>query len=214
MGEVYGRDQHGHIWVRQPSGGDGCFCGLIVGGVLIIALIVGIFYGIRWAGMATGVIKPTPTPIPEWSVSLSPDSAQHSGNFATDIPNSNAEYPNGMRNGDTLTFTNINAPRDGTYTINLQARLHYGSNAPSYTFYIIVNGQTVAQLPINSNTVYPAGGEANSITKVSLQQGNTTIQLKLEGTDTSDDFYGTSFLNIESVDLSNFCPYGAGWVPC
>lgn len=208
MGEVYGKDQHGHIWVRKSGGDNGCFYGLIAIAVVIIAIIAGILYVVvsllTSAGLATGIIKPTPTPIPEWSVSLSPDSAQHSGNFATDIPNSNVEYPNGMRSGATLTFNSISAPLNGTYTLYLEAVLGYGTNAPSYTLDIIVNGQTITQLPINPNTVYLGGGIVSQ-TKISLQQGNNTVQLKLEGADTSDTVYNyASYVNIKSIDLKNY----------
>ncbi|HYT45643.1 MAG TPA: hypothetical protein VEP90_25180 [Methylomirabilota bacterium] len=203
MGEVYGKDQHGHIWVRKSGGGDnGCLYGLIAIGVVIIAIIVGIIYAVssllNSAGLATGIIKPTPTPIPNWSISLSLDSAQHSGNFATDQSRSN-----GMRSGATLTFNSISAPLNGTYTLYLEAVLGYGTNAPSYTLDIIVNGQTITQLPINPNTVYLGGGIVSQ-TKISLQQGNNTVQLKLEGADTSDTVYNyASYVNIKSIDLNN-----------
>jgi len=202
---VPGVDQYGNrgTWKPDHGGGDSCFTGLIVIGVLIIAVIVGIVYGVWWVfqsvGTATGIVKPTPTPIPPWSVTLSPDTAQHRGNFEPHLLDSNAQYPNGMRSGAALIFADIDAPRNGIYTLSLQTGLIVYGNAPSYTLAIIVNGQTAAQLPINQDTDL-------TNTDISLHEGMNTIQLKLKGADTYGEDAGgiqtvSSCVNIRDVQL-------------
>src|SRR5947208_2580069 len=117
-------DEQGHPGYFRRSGGDGgCLMPLIVGAVIlaipvliIAAIIAGIGSLFNSVGLATGAIKPTPTPTPVFSVTLPLDSAQHDGNFATNLFNTNSQYPNGLRSGASLTF-NTDVPSSGSYTL-------------------------------------------------------------------------------------------------
>lgn len=143
-----------------------------------------------------------PPPPQPWQVEISADKAQHDGQFAVDH---NQYEPRGLRGGASLTFTGINPPSAGTYTLEI-AGVGYsgapGGHDTTYRLDVIVNSAIQIKPTVTATSDQSVWNNTPLSTDVRLQAGDNTIQLKVEGNDGCSDFTDQcSYVLISGITL-------------
>ena len=103
-----------------------------------------------------------------------------------------------LQSGASLTFTGITPPKAGTYTLSLNGETTgaeaggWGGADEDYTLSVLVNGNLQATFHLVE------GGSSTQPIDIPLQEGENTIQVKLDG---HDDTYSGSHTYVIVADI-------------